>query len=169
MWPGCSVHPDAGADTAHNPIMSSAPSASDAAGYISLGSATSGAGSGRGSGGVGVKVGYVSQQAWIRNCTLRDNILLGAPFIEDRYWEVIDACQLTRDLDILPAGDMTEIGERGVNLSGEGPTMLYCYPHQPHDAPPHRHPLTSHSSSSQSPLCQAGSSRESHWHVRCTF
>jgi ABC-type multidrug transport system fused ATPase/permease subunit len=58
------------------------------------------------------------QSAWVQNATIRDNILFGAPFSPDRYWQVIDACALRPDLDLLPDGDMTEIGERGVTLSG---------------------------------------------------
>lgn len=54
---------------------------------------------------------YVAQQAWIQNLSLRDNILFGAPYDEQRYCAVIEACALQPDLDILPAGDMTEIGE----------------------------------------------------------
>uniref|UniRef100_A0A8C9WC66 ATP-binding cassette sub-family C member 5 n=1 Tax=Scleropages formosus TaxID=113540 RepID=A0A8C9WC66_SCLFO len=60
---------------------------------------------------------YVSQQAWIFHGTLRDNILMGEPFDKERY-RAIKACSLQPDLDILPCGDMTEIGERGLNLSG---------------------------------------------------
>jgi len=56
-------------------------------------------------------VAYVAQQAWIQNLSLRDNILFGAAFDEQRYRAVIEACSLQPDLDILPAGDMTEIGE----------------------------------------------------------
>jgi len=56
-------------------------------------------------------VAYVAQQAWIQNMSLRDNILFGAAFDEHRYRAVIEACALQPDLDILPAGDMTEIGE----------------------------------------------------------
>ncbi|OPL21778.1 multidrug 1-like resistance-associated protein, partial [Mytilus galloprovincialis] len=37
---------------------------------------------------------------------------------QDKYHQVIDACALQPDLDILPAGDSTEIGEKGINLSG---------------------------------------------------
>uniref|UniRef100_A0A8C9VJK5 ATP binding cassette subfamily C member 12 n=1 Tax=Scleropages formosus TaxID=113540 RepID=A0A8C9VJK5_SCLFO len=61
---------------------------------------------------------YVSQQAWIFHGTLRDNILMGEPFDKERYSRAIKACSLQPDLDILPCGDMTEIGERGLNLSG---------------------------------------------------
>ena len=50
--------------------------------------------------------------------TIRDNILFGSPFDEERYFECIQLCELTRDLEILPAGDFTEIGEKGINLSG---------------------------------------------------
>ena len=56
-------------------------------------------------------VAYVAQQAWIQNLSLRDNVLFGAPYDEERYRTVIEACALQPDLDILPAGDMTEIGE----------------------------------------------------------
>lgn len=54
---------------------------------------------------------YVAQQAWIQNLSLHDNILFGATYDEQRYHRVIEACALQPDLDILPAGDMTEIGE----------------------------------------------------------
>ncbi|XP_078001424.1 ATP-binding cassette sub-family C member 8-like [Glandiceps talaboti] len=64
------------------------------------------------------RLSYVSQKAWIQNVTLRDNILFGQPFNNDRYQAVIHACALQPDIDILPVGDMTEIGERGINLSG---------------------------------------------------
>ncbi|KAM4624189.1 ATP-binding cassette sub-family C member 3 [Polymixia lowei] len=63
-------------------------------------------------------VAYVPQQAWIQNATLRDNILFGKPYIEQRYRCVLEACALTPDLEVLPGGDMTEIGEKGINLSG---------------------------------------------------
>ncbi|XP_023646215.1 ATP-binding cassette sub-family C member 12 isoform X1 [Paramormyrops kingsleyae] len=61
---------------------------------------------------------YVAQQAWIFHGTVRDNILMGEEFDEDRYSKVISACSLKPDLEILPFGDKTEIGERGLNLSG---------------------------------------------------
>ncbi|XP_069836113.1 ATP-binding cassette sub-family C member 2-like [Dendropsophus ebraccatus] len=61
---------------------------------------------------------YVPQQAWIQNATLRDNILFGAPLEEERYQRVLEACALLPDLQLLPGGDMSEIGEKGINLSG---------------------------------------------------
>ena len=63
-------------------------------------------------------ISYASQSAFIMNCSLRDNITFGAPYDEDWYNQVIYACALEDDLDILPAGDTTQIGERGINLSG---------------------------------------------------
>ncbi|KAI5627349.1 canalicular multispecific organic anion transporter 2 isoform X3 [Silurus asotus] len=63
-------------------------------------------------------VAYVPQQAWIQNATLRDNILFGKPYVEEKYRRVLDACALTPDLEVLPGGDLTEIGEKGINLSG---------------------------------------------------
>lgn len=55
---------------------------------------------------------YVSQQAWLQNATLRDNIIWGQPFDEKRYRQVVAACALQQDLDMFPGGDMTEIGEK---------------------------------------------------------
>uniref|UniRef100_A0A3Q3KQC8 ATP-binding cassette, sub-family C (CFTR/MRP), member 3 n=1 Tax=Monopterus albus TaxID=43700 RepID=A0A3Q3KQC8_MONAL len=63
-------------------------------------------------------VAYVPQQAWIQNATLRDNILFGNSYNEQKYCSVLEACALTPDLEVLPGGDMTEIGEKGINLSG---------------------------------------------------
>lgn len=61
---------------------------------------------------------YVEQNAWIQNATIRDNILFNKPMDRQKYINTIIACQLESDLAILPAGDMTEIGEKGINLSG---------------------------------------------------
>ena len=55
---------------------------------------------------------YVPQQAWIQNNTVRNNILFGTALRQEEYDECVAACALTPDLDILPAGDLTEIGER---------------------------------------------------------
>ena len=63
-------------------------------------------------------ISYVEQSYWIQNMTIRDNILFGLPLNEERYVRTILSCCLERDLEIFPMGDMTEIGERGVNLSG---------------------------------------------------
>ncbi|GAV06011.1 hypothetical protein RvY_16054-1 [Ramazzottius varieornatus] len=72
------------------------------------------------SGDVAVKenIAYVTQQAWIQNLTLKDNILFGKPFDEKKYERVLEACALKEDLAMLPAGDQTEIGEKGINMSG---------------------------------------------------
>lgn len=63
-------------------------------------------------------VSYCSQTPWVVNDTLRGNVVFGRQFDEDRYDQVVEACALLDDLAVLPAGDMTEIGERGINLSG---------------------------------------------------
>ncbi|XP_076266258.1 multidrug resistance-associated protein 1-like isoform X5 [Rhynchophorus ferrugineus] len=64
------------------------------------------------------KIAYVSQQAWIQNATLRDNILFGKTYDKKVYDKVIEACALKPDFQMLPGGDQTEIGEKGINLSG---------------------------------------------------
>ncbi|CAL9734796.1 oligomycin resistance ATP-dependent permease Yor1p [Monosporozyma servazzii] len=55
---------------------------------------------------------------WILNATVRDNIIFGSPYHKEKYEEVLRVCSLGDDLKILPAGDRTEIGERGITLSG---------------------------------------------------
>uniref|UniRef100_A0A1I8HV06 ABC-type glutathione-S-conjugate transporter n=1 Tax=Macrostomum lignano TaxID=282301 RepID=A0A1I8HV06_9PLAT len=63
-------------------------------------------------------VGYVPQQAWCQNATLRDNITFGKAFQKTTFERVISACALKPDIKILPGGLETEIGEKGINLSG---------------------------------------------------
>lgn len=63
-------------------------------------------------------VAYVSQTAWLQNASIKDNILFGLPYDESRYRETLSACALTKDLEILEDGDQTEIGEKGITLSG---------------------------------------------------
>ncbi|KAM3862958.1 ATP-binding cassette sub-family C member 2 [Diretmus argenteus] len=63
-------------------------------------------------------VAFVPQQAWIQNATLRDNILFGSPHEGKRFQDVVEACALAPDLELLPGGELTEIGEKGINLSG---------------------------------------------------
>ncbi|KAJ3413134.1 hypothetical protein HDV05_008472 [Chytridiales sp. JEL 0842] len=62
--------------------------------------------------------GYAPQSAWIQNSTLKENITFGREFDQDRYLKVIRDCALEADLKVLPDGDQTSIGERGINLSG---------------------------------------------------
>ena len=57
-------------------------------------------------------VAYVPQQAWIQNATLKDNILFGQAPNEQKYQNVLEACALKTDLEVLPGGDQTEIGEK---------------------------------------------------------
>ncbi|XP_030501864.2 ABC transporter C family member 10 [Cannabis sativa] len=64
------------------------------------------------------KIAYVSQTAWIQTGTIQDNILFGSSMDSQRYRETLERCSLIKDLELLPYGDLTEIGERGVNLSG---------------------------------------------------
>nr|XP_026483252.1 multidrug resistance-associated protein 1 isoform X3 [Vanessa tameamea] len=63
-------------------------------------------------------IAYVSQQAWIQNATLQDNIIFGKSLDKSKYNNVINVCALKPDFDVLPGGDQTEIGEKGINLSG---------------------------------------------------
>ncbi|GLB40936.1 putative ABC transporter transmembrane region [Lyophyllum shimeji] len=66
----------------------------------------------------GGTIAYVPQTPWIRNATLRENVLFGREDDEARFREVIKACHLEHDLEMLPHSERTEIGEKGVNLSG---------------------------------------------------
>ncbi|CAD6954568.1 unnamed protein product [Tilletia controversa] len=66
----------------------------------------------------GGTVAYVAQHSWIQNLTFKQNILFGQEEDEERYQHVIENCALEHDIELLPHGDETEIGEQGVNLSG---------------------------------------------------
>ncbi|KAJ6032640.1 ABC multidrug transporter [Penicillium herquei] len=61
---------------------------------------------------------FCPQTPWIQNATLKKNILFGKEMNRQWYDEVIHACALQADLDLLPAGDETQVGERGITLSG---------------------------------------------------
>ncbi|CAK4714211.1 unnamed protein product, partial [Aphanomyces euteiches] len=67
---------------------------------------------------VGGSLAYCPQQPWIQNMTIRDNICFGLPYDRKKYRKVIEACHLEVDLESFPAGDQTEIGQKGLNLSG---------------------------------------------------
>ncbi|WOL16866.1 ABC transporter C family member 3-like [Canna indica] len=61
---------------------------------------------------------YVSQSPWILSCSIQENIIFGKEMDKDKYEKVLEACSLKKDLEIMPCGDQTIIGERGINLSG---------------------------------------------------
>ncbi|KAF0689985.1 Aste57867_18629 [Aphanomyces stellatus] len=63
-------------------------------------------------------VAYVGQQPFVQNATLRDNILFGLPYDAARYTRAVQVSCLAADIQMLPSGDRTEIGEKGINLSG---------------------------------------------------
>lgn len=62
--------------------------------------------------GIQGRVAYVPQQPWMQNQTMRMNIIFGRKYDEYFYNRVLDACALFPDLQMLPLGDMTEIGEK---------------------------------------------------------
>ncbi|KAF9402383.1 Canalicular multispecific organic anion transporter 2, partial [Entomortierella beljakovae] len=64
------------------------------------------------------RIAYAAQQAWIINASLKDNITFGLEFDKEKYDAIVSASGLLPDIEMLPAGDLTEIGERGINLSG---------------------------------------------------
>ena len=64
------------------------------------------------------RIGYAAQIPWIQNDTIRNNIIFSKPFEENKYNETLSLCQLNEDLETFEGKDLTEIGEKGVNLSG---------------------------------------------------
>uniref|UniRef100_A0A1D1YZ73 ABC transporter C family member 3 n=1 Tax=Anthurium amnicola TaxID=1678845 RepID=A0A1D1YZ73_9ARAE len=64
------------------------------------------------------RIAYVPQSPWIQSGTIVHNILFGKAMDGGRYERVLEACALKKDLEVLPSGDKTVIGERGINLSG---------------------------------------------------
>ena len=64
------------------------------------------------------KISYVSQQPWVFSASLRQNIVFGNHYNASRYNKILKACALNKDIDTMPDGDSTLIGDRGVSLSG---------------------------------------------------
>ncbi|KAH0542222.1 hypothetical protein FGG08_003344 [Glutinoglossum americanum] len=67
---------------------------------------------------MGASRAFCPQYAWIQNATVKDNVLFGKEYDAEWYSKVIEACALQPDLEMLPHGDLTEIGERGITVSG---------------------------------------------------
>ncbi|XP_041354291.1 ATP-binding cassette sub-family C member 4-like [Gigantopelta aegis] len=67
---------------------------------------------------IGGRVAYVSQQPWVFSASVRQNVLFGQQMDDSFYSKCLSACALNKDLDIFPNGDSTQIGDRGVSLSG---------------------------------------------------
>ncbi|KAK3605631.1 hypothetical protein CHS0354_027297 [Potamilus streckersoni] len=72
------------------------------------------------SGSIQVKgcIAYVSQQPWVFSASLRQNITFGNPYKKFKYDQILKACALNKDIELMPHGDLTLIGDRGVSLSG---------------------------------------------------
>ncbi|KAL2018405.1 hypothetical protein VTK56DRAFT_883 [Thermocarpiscus australiensis] len=63
-------------------------------------------------------IAYVAQIPWIENASIKDNILFGLPYDEERYHKTVEVCALKKDLEMFTDGENTEIGANGINLSG---------------------------------------------------
>ena len=66
----------------------------------------------------GKRIAFAGQTPFILSSSVRDNIIFGSLYDKKRYDEVLDACCLRDDCKMWPAGDLTQIGERGVTMSG---------------------------------------------------
>ena len=64
------------------------------------------------------EVAYVPQSPWILTGNIKENVLFGKPYESVKYDKTVETCALKKDFELFPAGDLTEIGERGINMSG---------------------------------------------------
>ncbi|XP_023235791.1 multidrug resistance-associated protein 4-like isoform X1 [Centruroides sculpturatus] len=64
------------------------------------------------------KISYASQESWVFNATIKENILFGEEYQEDKYKEILHITALEKDISLFPKGDLTIVGERGVIMSG---------------------------------------------------
>lgn len=71
-------------------------------------------------------IAYAAQVAFIQNSTLKENITYGHAYDEALYEQTLQMCALLPDIKVLPAGHDTEIGERGINLSGGTLLTVFC-------------------------------------------
>lgn len=63
-------------------------------------------------------ISYAAQAPFLQHQSIRENILFGSPYEEERYEQVLECCALKPDLKIFEDGDLTEVGSRGISLSG---------------------------------------------------
>lgn len=63
-------------------------------------------------------IAFVAQIPWIENATIKENILFGLPYDEERYYKTLEVCALKKDIEMFSDGEQTEIGANGINLSG---------------------------------------------------
>lgn len=63
-------------------------------------------------------IGYCSQTPWLQSMSIRENILFNSPYEDSRYKKTLEACALLPDLANFKHGDLSEIGENGIGLSG---------------------------------------------------
>jgi ATP-binding cassette, subfamily C (CFTR/MRP), member 4 len=61
---------------------------------------------------------YVAQEPWIYTASIKDNILFGKEYNEQRFKDVVQACALDEDIKNFPNREESIIGEKGINLSG---------------------------------------------------
>ena len=64
------------------------------------------------------KISYSPQKSWILNDTVRNNIIFHNTFDEQKYNKIVDICQLEPDFELLKSGDLTQLSDKGNNLSG---------------------------------------------------
>ncbi|GFT55310.1 hypothetical protein NPIL_228742 [Nephila pilipes] len=64
------------------------------------------------------KVAYASQEPWVFGGSVKQNVIFGSNFDENKYKTVLNVCALDKDIELFPYGDQTAVGERGVSLSG---------------------------------------------------
>lgn len=77
--------------------------------------------------GLNGRVFYVSQQPWVFTSSIRQNITFGKEFDQGKFNRVVEACSLKKDLELLPLGDKTLVGEKGINLSGGQRARICMY------------------------------------------
>lgn len=73
------------------------------------------------------KIFYVSQQPWLFTSSIRQNITFGKIYDEEKFKRVVEACSLKKDLELLPLGERTPVGEKGMNLSGGQRARICMY------------------------------------------
>ncbi|CAG2238338.1 ABCC4 [Mytilus edulis] len=64
------------------------------------------------------RISYVAQQPWVFSASVRQNIVFGNKYEQSKYNRILKACALNKDIELMPNGDATLIGDRGVSLSG---------------------------------------------------